>query len=390
MVEQLVRRGFRAALAELQPQIAPLFDPEMIQPVEDELRRHGVRLALGDGMKRVLVDDQGRASGIELLSGTQLDGDLVILGLGVRPNLELARDTGLEIGPSGGIATNQYMQTSDPDIYAVGDAAEYRYGPTGTPMRIALAGPANRAGRIAGEHAATGTARPMAPVFGTSIVRVFGQVAALTGLSTQLASRFNVPASSVTIVGPHHAGYYPGASAITIKLVFGPHTGRILGVQVVGQDGVDKRIDVVATAMALGGTVADLAGVDLAYAPPFGAAKDPLHMAAFAATNELDGMEKFVDSDADLAGRQVVDVRTEAEAAARPLAGAEQAIVIPVDQLRERLDELDPAAPTVVSCGVGMRAHLAVRILKQRGFQDVANLSGGEMIRRRAWPPRAE
>lgn len=191
-------------------------------------------------------------------------------------------------------------------------------------------------------------------------------------------------ARSVTIVSNHHAGYFPGAQPLTIKLTYEESTGRVLGGQIVGKEGVDKRIDVLATVMAFRGTVRDLANLDLAYAPPFGSAKDPLHLAAFAATNHLDGFEDFVDSDADLTRYQVVDVRSAAEVAARPLAGAPQAINIPLDELRDRLGELNAAEPTVVSCAVGQRGHAASRILRQSGFRQVFNLSGGATIRQRA------
>jgi NADPH-dependent 2,4-dienoyl-CoA reductase/sulfur reductase-like enzyme/rhodanese-related sulfurtransferase len=383
MVEQLVRQGFQVALAELQPQVLPLLDAEMAQPLADALRRHGVTVYVGDGIQRILTDDRHAATGIELQSGQAVQADLVILGLGVRPNLALAEQAGLTIGSGGGIAANEYQQTNDPDIYAVGDACEYVFGPTGQPQRIALAGPANRAGRLAGEHAATGRSMPMAPVFGTSIVRVFDRTAALTGLTAKLAARLGIPACSVTIVANQHAGYFPGAAMLTLKLTFDPSTGRVLGAQAVGADGVDKRIDVLATALAFGATVRDLAGLDLAYAPPFGSAKDPIHLAAFAACNQLDGIEQFLDADADLSGKQLVDVRTVAEVKQTPLAGAPGAIHIPVDELRQRLGELDPSASTVVSCGVGLRGHVAARILKQHGFADVKNLSGGATIRNR-------
>ncbi|MCH5376956.1 MAG: FAD-dependent oxidoreductase, partial [Planctomycetes bacterium] len=384
MVEQLVRRGFATALAELQPQVLPLLDPEMARPLEDELRRNGVDVYLGDGIKRILKDTTGAAREVELQSGTRIDAELVILGLGVRPNIALAADAGLMIGPGGGIGTNAWMQTSDPDVYAVGDAAEYIYGPTGQPQRIALAGPANRAGRLAGEQAATGEAAPMAPVFGTSIVRAFEMTAGLTGVSDTLARRCGLKASSVTIVANQHAGYYPGATPLTLKLTFDPESGRVLGAQAVGRDGVDKRLDVIATAMAFEGSVRDLAGLDLSYAPPFGSAKDPIHMAAFAACNQLDDIEDFIASDADLRGKQVVDVRTPEEVANAPLAAVDRAVNIPVDELRGAISRLDPSAETIVSCGVGVRAHVAARILKQAGFADVKNLAGGATVRNRA------
>ena len=390
MVEQLARRGYTTTLAELLPQVLPLFDSEMARPIEQELRDNAVELALGDGIQRIVTDESGRAAGVELASGRVIDAELVILGIGVRPNVQLAQAAGLEMGPGGGVATNRFMQTSDPDIYAVGDVAEYVYGPTGTAMRIALAGPANRSGRLAGEHAATGNSAEMADVFGTSIVRVFSMIAAMTGLSESLAARLGVPVRSVTVLANNHAGYYPGARQMTLKLVYREGDGRVLGAQAVGGEGVDKRIDVIATAMAMRATVRELAGLDLAYAPPFGAAKDPIHMAAFAACNQLDGIEEFVPADADLSGKQVVDVRARTEVESRPLAGAEQAINIPLDELRDRLGELDPAKETVVSCAAGVRAHVACRILRQHGFDSVGNLVGGATLRSRAWRNAAE
>jgi rhodanese-related sulfurtransferase len=193
-----------------------------------------------------------------------------------------------------------------------------------------------------------------------------------------------VDARSVTIVANHHAGYFPGASPLTLKLVYEPTTGKVLGAQAVGREGVDKRIDVIATAMAMKATVRDLAGLDLAYAPPFGSAKDPVHMAAFAACNQLDAVEEFVDAGSDLSEFQVVDVRGRDEVDSSPLAGVDHAVNIPLDELRDRLDELAPDLPTVVSCGVGLRAHVAARILRQHGFNHVANLSGGATVRNRA------
>jgi NADPH-dependent 2,4-dienoyl-CoA reductase/sulfur reductase-like enzyme/rhodanese-related sulfurtransferase len=384
MVEQLIRCGFQTTLVELKSQILPLFDPEMVRPLQDDLTAHDVPLHLGDGIARVTTDESGRATGVELASGKHIDGDLVILGIGVRPNLKLARAAGLAIGPGGGIATNRFMQTDDPNIYAVGDAAEYVYGPTGKPLRIALAGPANRAGRLAGEHAATGKASPMADVLGTSIVRVFDGVAAMTGLTSGLATAVGQAARSVTVIVANHAGYYPGATPITLKLLYEPESGQILGAQAVGKEGVDKRIDVIATAMAMRATVRDLAGLDLAYAPPFGSAKDPVHMAAFAACNQLDGLDDVVDADIDLAGKQVVDVRKPEEIAEAPLAGATSVVAIPLDELRDRIGELDKTADTVVTCAAGLRGHVALRILRQHGFEKVANLSGGATVRNRA------
>ena len=385
MVEQLVRRGFRVSLVELQTQVLPPMDYEMVLPLAQELKTAGVDVHYGSGLKSILTQDD-RAVGVELESGRKLDGQLIVLGMGVRPNTKLAEEAGLLLGRTGGIVTNTVQQTSDPDIYAAGDAVEYVYGPTGESQRVAMAGPANRAGRLAGEHAVLGHSASMAPVMGTAIVRVFGQTAAMTGLTVKAAKRAGLACRSVTVSAGQHAGYYPGAQPLTLKLVYCPETGRVLGAQAVGADGVDKRIDVVATALTFGATVRDLAGLDLAYAPPFGAAKDPVHQAAFTAVNELDGLCEMLDADADLTGWQVVDVRTAAEVSRAPLPGCVGAKAIPIDELRDRIGELDPDQPTVVSCGVGVRGHVALRILRQRGFRRVVNLTGGATLRRRIFP----
>lgn len=384
MVEQLVARGWQTTLVELLPQVLPPLDAEMAVPLQDALKNQGVQLELGNGIKRILVGSNGHATGVELQNGKVVDGTLIILGMGVRPNTGLAVEAGLQMGRTGGILTNASLQTSDPEIYAVGDACEYLFGPTGESMRIALAGPANRAGRLAGEHAATGRCHPVSPVLGTAIVRVFELAAAMTGLSAKAASKSGIPYRSVTIVAGNHAGYFPGSSPITLKLIYSPDSGRVLGAQAIGAEGVDKRIDVIATAMAFNATVRDLAGLDLAYAPPFGSAKDPVHHAAFTACNQLDQFDDVIDADADLSGFQVVDVRTAGEIVKAPLTGCDSIIAIPVDELRDRLHELDPNQPTIVSCGVGVRAHVALRILRQNGFTRVKNLSGGATLRRRA------
>ncbi|TWU35987.1 FAD-dependent oxidoreductase [Novipirellula artificiosorum] len=383
MVEQLVERSIEVSLVELQRQVLPLLDPEMAEPIAAEASGKGVQLFLGRGVSEIVTDENARAVAVILGDGTRIDTDLVVLGIGVRPNVKLAVDAGLELGETGGILTNEFMQTSDPEIYAVGDACEYVYGPTGKRMRIALAGPANRAGRLAGQHAATDHSDPMPPVQGTSVVRVFECSAASTGMTRGFAKRFGIAANSVTIIAKHHAGYFPGAEMMTLKLVYDPETEKILGAQAVGGEGVDKRIDVIATAMQFGGTVRQLAGVDLCYAPPFGSAKDPVHMAAFAACNQLDQITEFDEFDADLTGKQVVDVRTLGEVEKSPLVEVSSVIHIPVDELRDRILELDSAIETVVTCAVGVRGHIAARILKQSGF-NVSNLSGGATIRNRA------
>ena len=383
MVEQMQNLGLRTVLVELVDQVLPLLDPEMGNLLRGELESHGVQLVLGDGVSAFHADADGRVAEVELTSGKRLEADLVILGIGVKPNAKLAVDAGLELGPSGGIAVNQLAQSSDERIYAVGDVAEYVYRPTGKPQRVPLAGPANRAGRIAGEHAGRGrVALALAPVLGTSIVRVFGKVAAMTGLTEKAAARVGQSTDSVVIVANDHAAYYPGASEMVLKLVYEPGSGKLLGAQAVGgAEGVDKRIDVVATALHFGGTVYDLAGLDLAYAPPFGAAKDPVHVAAFVAVNVLDGVVELVAPGVSLADTQVVDVRTAREVAAQPVPACTRVHHIPIDELRDRLSELEPARPTVLVCATGRRSYVAARILRQRGFRDVKSLSGGVLLR---------
>lgn len=387
MVEQLVSRSFDVSLVELQAHVLPPMDAEMVVPLQEELNRESVKTYFGSGLSRIL-HDKGQVTGVELENGTRIEGHLVILGMGVRPNTKLAVEAGLEIGKTGGIATNEYQQTGDPDIYAAGDAAEYLSYPQNQRMRVPLAGPANRAGRLAGEHAATGKSAAMSPVMGTAIVRVFQQTAAMTGMTVKAAKRAGLECRSVTVIAGQHAGYFPDAHPITLKIVYEPETGRILGAQATGRDGVDKRIDVIATAMAFGGTVRDLTGLDLAYAPPFGSAKDPIHQAAFTACNEMDGLGSMLDVDTDLSGWQVVDVRTPGEISKAPITGCGKVAAIPVDDLRTRILELDPAKPTVICCGVGVRGHVAQRILLQRGFRNVVNLSGGATLRRRAVPDK--
>jgi NADPH-dependent 2,4-dienoyl-CoA reductase/sulfur reductase-like enzyme/rhodanese-related sulfurtransferase len=379
-VEQFRRRGLDVALVEMLPQVMPFLDREMAEPLHRQLEYNGIRLELGRAIASV-EENEGAATAVVLSDRTRLPADLVLLGVGVRPNVKLAVDADLDLGASGGIATDEHMRTSDPDIYAVGDAAEYTFGITGERMRVPLAGPANRTGRLAGEHAATGTSRPAPATWGTSIVRVFGCAAGISGLSLRAARQAGFDARAVHVVGFHHASYYPGAQTIALKLVYEAGAGRILGVQAVGGDGVDKRLDVIATLTHFGGTVHDLAGLDLAYAPPFGSAKDPLHMAAFAAQNDLDGLAPVVQPDADLSGYQVVDVREAHEVAAHPLPEAPNARHIPLDELRDRIGELDPSLPTVLACRSGLRSYVGTRILRQHGFEQVWNLSGAMAMR---------
>lgn len=383
MVEQLVRRNLAVSLVEKMPQVLPVLDAEVARGLESELERHHVALRLNCEVRRAGRKGAG-VEWIELSTGEVLHAEMFVVGVGVRPNVQLAVEAGLALGKSGGVLTDPFMRTSDPDIYAVGDAAEYPYGPTGGNLRVPLAGPANRAGRLAGEHAATGQSAPMGAVFGTAIVRVFELTAGIAGLSEKQALRLDQHAKSVIVRANHHASYYPGAQQLTLKLVYAARDGTILGVQALGAEGVDKRLDVVATAMHFGGTVADLAQLDLAYAPPFGAAKDPVHIAAFAASNDLAGLVRYLPPDADLSGVRTIDVRTPEEASAQPVDHARQLLNIPLDELRGRLDELDPRVPTAVVCASGQRSYVGARMLSQHGFDSVSTLNGGQRMRRLA------
>lgn len=377
MAEQLARIGSDTVVVELMDQVLPPLDPEMAKPVQQALESNGVRVSLGSGIKG-FVTSSGTVTAIQLDNGQEIDTDAVILGMGVRPNVQMAKDAGIELGEFGGIRVNEFMQTSHPDVYAVGDAVEYRHGVLGIDMRVPLAGPANRAGRIAGEHAATGHGHRMQPVLGTAILRAFDTAAGMTGLSEKQAARNEIDARSVTIIGNDHAGYFPGATPMKLKLIYEAKNGRVLGAQAVGQNGVDKRIDVIATAISFGATVEQLAGLDLVYAPPFGSAKDPVHMVAFAAMNDLDALTPVINSGADLSAFQVLDVRNQDEIDQQPCPGA---VEIPLNELRARISELDSRKPTAVVCQSGLRAHSATRILKQSGFGDVRNVSGGMTMR---------
>lgn len=387
IVEQLHRLNIDVELVELQQQILPPFDSEMARLIQNELTEHGVKLHLGTALESVTVENS-KVAGIKLGNGISFKADLIILGIGVAPAIDLAKDAGIEVGIEvgnyiGGIAVNEFMQTSHPDVYAVGDAVEYQHGVLNHPLRIPLAGPANRAGRIAGQHAVTSNADPMVAPVGTAIVRVFGLTAAMTGLSKKFAERAQHKNRSVIVIPKHHAGYYPGAESLFLKLTYDPETEQVLGAQAVGREGVDKRIDVITTALKFRGTIRDLAGLDLAYAPPFGSAKDPIHIAAFVASNDLDGFTPIVEADADLSEFQVLDVRLlkEVETFCFP-----EITHIPVNELRQRLHELDTSRPILTVCHTGSRAHVAARILKQSGFENVHNLTGGMLTQRYVHP----
>jgi NADPH-dependent 2,4-dienoyl-CoA reductase/sulfur reductase-like enzyme/rhodanese-related sulfurtransferase len=378
LAENLVRRGVGATVVELQEQVMPPLDPEMTTPIARHLAAHGVTLLLGDSAEAFERGADGLT--VALKSGRRLPAQLVVLGVGVRPESRLAVAAGLAVGPRGGIRVNEHMQTSDPDVYAVGDAVEVKDFVTGEPSQVPLAGPANRQGRIAADHV-FGHGSRYRGTQGTAVVRVFDLTAALTGASEKTLRRLGRPYRKVYVHPAHHAGYYPGAQPMMLKVLFEPESGKLLGAQAVGGAGVDKRIDVLAVAIQAGMTVFDLEEMELAYAPQYGSAKDPVNMAGFVAAGLLRGEHPQVSVEelpaADAAGADgqplLLDVRTPREFAAGHIPGA---VNIPVDELRSRLGELPRGRRIAVYCQVGQRGYLATRMLLQAGLQ-AANLGGG-------------
>lgn len=371
MAENLVHRGLAVTVLEKLPQVMPPLDPEMAATVADHLTGLGLGLELGDGLAR--IERAGERLVVHSEGGRAFETDLVILALGVRPEATLARAAGLALGARGGIAVDDRQRTSDPRILAVGDAVEARDVVSGQEVVLPLAGPANRQGRIAAETIAGGEAR-FRGVQGTCVVGVLGLTVATTGANEKGLRRAGRSDFHVVYLHPgHHAGYYPGAKPVHIKLVFGLD-GKILGAQAVGREGVDKRIDVIATMLQLGGTVHDLAEAELCYAPQYGSAKDPVNIAGMMAENVLRGDMPLADwSRVAEPDHWVLDVRDPEEYARGHIEGA---LNLPLSEFRRRLDEVPRDRPVWVYCAVGQRAYFAQRLLLQRGF-DARNLSGG-------------
>ncbi len=386
MAENLRDRGIAVDLVELEPQVMPPLDREMAAAIEEHLREHGVRLHLGTAA--AAVRDAGGRAAVELRNGRTIEADLVMLSAGVRPETTLARAAGLEIGPRGGIRVDAHLRTSDPDIYAAGDAVEVAHTVLPGEWLIPLAGPANRQARVAADNIC-GRDSTYESTQGTAIVKVFELTAGATGASEKQLTRANLPYRKIYIHPSDHAGYYPGAAPMHIKLLFAPDNGRILGAQVCGFDGVDKRLDVFATALRAGLTVFDLEKLELAYAPPYGSAKDPVNMAGFVAANVLRGDLKLWYAEEwpkSVESAFIVDVRSPAEYGVWHLPGA---VNIPLGALRARLGQLPKDRPIRLYCKVGFRSYLAYRLLKQRGFEDVATLAGGTTTFR-AWHREVE
>jgi len=379
MAEQLKHRGLGVTVVEAMPQVMTPLDPEMAAWLHAEFKANGVALLLGDAVSAFEPPKPGetaRASVVVLKSGKRMEADCVVLGLGVRPEDSLAKSAGLELGALGGIRVNEHLQTSDPNIYAVGDAIEVRDAVTGAWSLIPLAGPANRQGRIAADNI-FGRPSRYEGTWGSAILRLFKLSAGCTGANEKSLRQAGIPFQALHLHPGSHAGYYPGAEPIAMKILFAPDTGKLLGAQAVGQDGVDKRIDVIATALKGSMTVNDLADLELAYAPPFGSAKDAVNMAGMAAQDVLAGDVQLAhwNEIASLDSKLTIllDVRSADERVKGFIPGS---IHIPLDEIRSRMNELPRDLEIIVYCQSGQRSYFACRIVTQNGFR-VRNLTGG-------------
>ena len=374
MAENLTQAGVQATLVEMLDQVIAPIDYEMAQDVHRHMEEKGVRLMLGKSVARIREAGEGL---LVTVGESDVQADMLIMAVGVRPDSRLAKEAGLEVNARGAIKVDERMLTSDPDIYAVGDAVEITDFVTGEKGYVPLAGPANKQGRIAADNVA-GLESRYEGTQGSSILKVFDLTVASTGINEKTAKRLNLDYDKSYSYSANHAGYYPGAVNMSIKLIFDKGTGRILGAQAVGYDGTDKRVDVLATAIRAKMTAYDLTKLELCYAPPYGSAKDPVNMAGFAIENLLQGLVRNFHWH-DVAGLprdgsvQLLDTRTPMEYENGHIEGFKN---IPLDALRGRLDELDKTKPVYVTCQVGLRGYVATRILMQNGF-DAYNLSGG-------------
>ncbi len=375
LAENLRELGMEVTIVQRPKQLMTPFDPDMAAFMHGEVRRHGVRLALG----RTVEGFAERDGGVDVLlkDADPLHADMVVLAIGVAPDTALAKAAGLELGLKDSIAVNDRMETSVPDIYAVGDAVQVKHFVTGQDAVISLAGPANKQGRIAADNICGGDSRYQGSQ-GSSVIKVFGMTAAATGVNETAAKQAGLDADAVVLSPMSHAGYYPGGKLMTMKAVFEKGTFRLLGAQIVGYEGVDKRIDVLATAIRAGMTAVQLKDLDLAYAPPYSSAKDPVNMAGFMVENLAKGVVKqFRAEDVKDLPRDgsvtLLDVRTPREYAGGHIEGFRN---IPVDELRERLGEIEPGKPAYVICQSGLRSYIACRILAGHGCE-AYNFAGG-------------
>lgn len=383
MAENLHAAGIEVTIIEMQNQVMAPVDYEMAQLLHENMSMNKVELILGDGVQSFL-NENGKTK-INLTSGKEIETDLVILSIGVRPNSALAKEAGLTTNQKGGIIVDEYLKTSDPDIYAVGDVIEVENYVVKTPTMIPLAGPANKQGRICADNI-VGEQKRYNGTLGTSVAQVFDLTVAVTGINEKmliaLGNKKGKDYDSIIINQKSHAGYYPGATPITLKLLFN-NKGKIFGAQIVGQDGVDKRIDTIATTMRLNGSIYDLAELELAYAPPFSSAKDPVNMLGFVAENVIEGMVSFIEwneldellkEDTKKETYTVLDVTEDME---RMVFSIPESYHIPLGQLHMRLNELDKNQLIIPYCAIGVRSYNAARVLQQHGFTNVKVLSAG-------------
>lgn len=376
MAENLHHAGAEVAIVEMANQVMGPIDYSMASLVHGHLLQKGVRLYLGQAVER--FDENGQGVRVGLKSGIRLDADLVILSIGVRAETRLAVEAGLKIGDMKGIWVNEFLQTSDESVYAVGDAIEFPHPITGKPWLNFLAGPANRQARIVADNIVFGNRVKYEGAIGTSIAKVFDMTVAATGLPAKRLKQMDIPYLSATIHSGSHAGYYPASSQMDIKITFSPTDGKLYGAQIVGYDGVDKRIDEYALIIKQKGTVYDLMALEHAYAPPFSSAKDPVAVSGYVAGNILSGKMTPLYwrelAEADLTKATLVDVRTADEYELGSIPGS---VNIPLDELRPRMNEIPADKPVFLYCGVGLRGYLASNILKENGYKDVRNLIGG-------------
>ncbi|HPV43005.1 MAG TPA: FAD-dependent oxidoreductase [Spirochaetota bacterium] len=376
MAENLRGLGIDVTVVEMADQVMANLDREIASEVHQQLASQGVELILKDGV--ISFEKTGNSIMTRLSSGREIEAGMVILSIGVKPDTKLAREAGLALGPRGGIAVNEFLQTSDPDIYAVGDAVEFTHPLTGQPVITFLAGPANKQGRIAADNIVNGNSKKYGGSIATAVAKIFSLTVASTGANEKMLKSSGIPYMASITHSASHATYYPGATQMSVKILFSPSDGTLYGAQIAGYDGVDKRIDVFSSVIGRGGNVRDLLEFDHAYAPPYSSAKDPVNIAGFAAENILDGLSRIIHwhemTGLDLSSTVLIDVRTAGEFRMGTIPGA---INIPVDDLRGRLDGIPRNKKIVIFCAVGLRGHVAARMMLQSGFSDVSNLAGG-------------
>ena len=377
MAENLQRAGAQVEIVEMADQVMAPVDFSIAAHVHRHLAKKGVKLHLGQTVER--FDKKDETISVHLKSGKTLEADIVILSIGVRPETALAKAAGLRIGETGGIWVDEYLETSARDVYAVGDAIEFPHPLTGKPWLNFLANPANRQGRLVADNMVNGNTEKYEGAIGTAIAKVFDMTVATTGLAAKKLKQLGIPYQSSHTHAGSHAGYYPGATQMSLKLTFDPVTGKLYGAQGVGYDGMDKRIDQIALLIKNGGSVFDLTRVEHCYAPPYSSAKDPIAIAGYVASNIVTGRMPVIHwremQTADPDKVTILDVRTEEEASGGQIIPG--SLLIPLDDLRGRLDEIPRDKPVYIYCAAGLRGYLAQQILTQRGFQNVKNLSGG-------------